>query len=405
MPTYNYKARDTGGNLVQNTLEAQNETDAAARIGEMGLVPITIAVEAASARIKSVFAPRLRKVSRQEMLIFTRELATLISTGIPLIQALQSVADHAANVRFAQILNEIVVSIKGGASFSAALSRYPEIFNNLYVSLVKVGEAGGLLDKVLLRLAELGTQDIDLRSRVRSVLIYPAVLALIAFVIVTFVLIGVLPKFVTVFEASQAKLPIPTQILLGTSGFLRNYWWALIIGVVVALNIFGTYYRSVKGRLKFDALILRMPLFGPLILKVMVTRFARSIAALTRSGIPILEALGVVEGTVSNMALQQVIGNVRVAISRGQSLTEPFAASGLFPPMVIQLINTGERSGKIDAMFEQIASFYEPDIEFTIRNLTSLLEPIMLLGMGLVVAFIALSVLMPIFNLISVVRR
>jgi len=405
MPLYSYKARDTNGNLVQNTLDARDEQEAATRVGELGLAPISISVLAQGSGLAQAFSPRLHKVSRQEMLIFTRELATLISTGIPLIQALQDVADQTINVKFAQVLNDVVASIKGGASFSASLARYPDIFPKLYVSLVQVGEAGGLLDKVLKRLADLGTQDIDMRSKISSVLIYPAVLAGIAFVIVNFVLIGVLPKFVTIFEASQAKLPIPTRILLGISDLLRHYWWALIIGIAVALNIFGSYYRSAAGRLKTDTLMLRLPLFGPLILKVMVTRFARSISALTRSGIPILEALGVVEGTISNMALQKVIGNVRVAISRGQSLTEPFAASKLFPPMVIQLISTGERSGKIDEMFEQIASFYEPDIEFTIRNLTSLLEPIMLLGMGLVVAFIALSVLMPIFNLISIVRQ
>lgn len=405
MPSYQYKARDAGGNLIQGAIEAPNDTVAASNIENLGLVPITISSGPAAFNLSNISGGLLKKISHQEVLIFTRQLATLIGTGIPLIQALENVLSQTTNENFKITINDIVNSLKSGSTFSDALARYPKIFPNLYISMVKVGEAGGLLDKVLARLAELSTQDIDLRSRLRSVLIYPLVLAIVAFVIVNFVLVGVLPKFVTIFEASQASIPIPTRILLAISHILRSYWWLLAAAVVFALNRFNSYYRSPEGRLKVDTRVLRLPLFGPLVLRVMVCRFARSIAALTKSGIPILTALEVVENTISNRALSRMIANVRMAVSRGQSLTEPFAASGLFPPMVIQLINTGERTGRLDQMFEQIADFYEPEIEFTIRNLTSLLEPAMLLSMGAVVAFIALSVLLPIFNLISIVKR
>ena len=406
MSVYQYKARDAGGNLMEGAVEAENETAAAFSLENSGLTPLTISARSTAGDNRSLSGGFFfKKVSRQEVLIFTRQLATLISTGVPLIQSLENVSAQTANPNFKQVINEIINSLKSGASFSESLLRYPAIFPNLYVSMVKVGEAGGLLDKVLVRLAELSTQDIDLRSRLRSVLIYPLVLAIVAFLIVNFVLVGVLPKFVTIFEASQANIPIPTRLLLFTSHMLRSYWWLGIIAIILGLRGFSSYYRSAQGRLKVDTLTLRLPLFGPLILRIMVCRFSRSIAALTKSGIPILNALEVVESTISNRALSRMLEGVRTAVSRGQSLTEPFAASGLFPPMVIQLINTGERTGRLDDMFEQIALFYEPEIEFTIRNLTSLLEPAMLLGMGLVVAFIALSVLLPIFNLISIVRR
>jgi len=405
MPTFLYKARDSGGRLIEGSLEVDTENDAAGRIEEMGLSPVFIAAQSAAANIGLLFRKQFRRISRQEMLIFTRQLSTLISTGVPLIQALLNVSEQSNNAHFREVINDIVNSLKSGASFSVSLRRYPDIFPGLYISMVRVGEAGGMLDKVLVRLAELSTQDIDLRSRLRSALIYPLVLAIIAFVIVNFVLVGVLPKFVTIFEASQANLPIPTRLLLGASNLLRNFWWLLAIVVILGTNAFRKYYGRSEGRFKIDGLLLRLPLFGPLILKILVCRLSRSIAALTKSGIPILEALSVVESTVNNTAVQRVLQNVRLAISRGQSLTEPFAASHLFPAMVIQLINTGERSGKLDQMFDQIADFYEPEIEYTVRNLTSLLEPAMLVGMGLVVAFIALSVLLPIFNLIKVIRR
>lgn len=406
MSVYQYKARDAGGNLMEGVVEAEDETAAASNLESSGLTPLTISPRSAAVNNASLSRRFFfKKVSRQEVLIFTRQLATLISTGVPLIQSLENVSNQTANPSFKQVINEIINALRSGVSFSESLLRYPAFFPNLYVSMVKVGETGGLLDKVLVRLAELSTQDIDLRSHLRSVLIYPLVLAVVAFLIVNFVLVGVLPKFVTIFESSQASIPIPTRFLLFTSHMLRSYWWLGIIAIILGWQWFRSYYRTAHGRLKFDTLILRLPLFGPLILRVMVCRFSRSIAALTKSGIPILNALEVVESTISNRALSRMLEGVRTAVSRGQSLTEPFAASGLFPPMVIQLINTGERTGRLDDMFEQIALFYEPEIEFTIRNLTSLLEPVMLLGMGLVVAFIALSVLLPIFNLISIVRR
>lgn len=405
MPNFFYKARDANGKLIEGQVDAANETMAASHIEKLGLIPVAISLHSSASIFSRLLDLRFRKVSHQELLVFTRQLATLVGTGAPLIQSLHNVADQTQNLRFKQVINSLISSLESGRSFSESLAQYPAIFPNLYVSLVRVGEAGGLLDKVLLRLAELSTQEIVLRSRVTSALVYPFVLAIVAFVIVNFVLVGVLPKFVAIFEASSAKLPLPTKILLSLSYSVRHFWWLLGILLAIGFAWFRGYYRLTKGRFQVDSMMLRLPLFGSLSLKVMVSRFARSIAALTQSGVPVLEALSVIESTIPNVVLQGIIKNTRTAISQGQSLTEPFRASGLFPPMVIQLINTGERSGRLDKMFEEIANFYEPEIEYTIRNLTSLLEPVMLLAMGAIVSFIALSVLLPIFNLISVIRR
>jgi type IV pilus assembly protein PilC len=404
MTTYIYKARNANGRLIKGMIEAENEIGAAQAIERLGFSPISVHSQA-NVSLEQIFGKGFRRITHQEILVFTRQLSTLIATGVPLIQALENVNDQTQNIRFKQVIGGTIDSLKNGLTFSESLSPYPQIFSPLYVSLVKVGEAGGILDKVLIRLAELSTQEIELRSRLTSALVYPAVLAVVAFLIVNFVLVGVLPKFVAIFEASSSNLPLPTKILLSTSNLLRNYWWLLVLIVVFILGWFRRYYHSSSGRFQVDSLIVRLPMFGPFILKVMVSRLARSIAALTKSGIPILEALSVVEPTISNVLLRGVIQNIRTAISQGQSLTEPFKASGLFPPMVIQLINTGEHSGKLDEMFDKIADFYEPEIESTVRNMTSLLEPVMLLVMGGVVAFIALSVLLPIFNLINIIKR
>jgi len=404
MPTFVYKARDPVGRLTRGVIDAKDEIQAASGVEQLGLSPVSISSMSLPPWLSGIGRP-FKKISRRETLIFTRQLATLVGTGLPLIESLQNVHDQTTNIRFKEIITRIMESLKRGLSFSDSLASYQEIFGNLYVSLVRVGESGGMLDKVLIRLADLATGEMDLRSRIRSALVYPVVLALVAFLMVNFVLVAVLPKFVAIFEASSAGLPWPTRMLLGLSDLVRNFWWLLGLGALLALGWFQQYTHSPAGRLRVDGFVLRLPLVGTLILKVMVARLCRSVAALTKSGIPVLEALSVVEPTLSNALLQKIIQNVRGAISQGQSLTEPFKASGLFPPMVIQLFNTGERSGRLDEMFDQIATFYEPEVETSVRNLTSLLEPAMLLGMGLVVAFIALSVLLPIFNLISIIRR
>ncbi len=405
MTTFAYKARDANGNLIQGVVEAENESRAASHVQELNLSPVSISVQSASGFAGFSWLPSFSRVSRQEVLVFTRQLATLVGTGVPLIQSLENVEKQSLNPHFKTVIQGLMNALKSGSSLSEALSRYPNVFPELFVSMMKVGETAGLLDKVLKRLAELSSQDIDLRSRLRGALIYPMVLAGVAFLIVNFVMIGVLPKFVSIFEASEANLPVPTVILMSLSDTLRNYWWLIGMGVGLLIMSFRSYYRSPQGHYRVDFLLLRMPLIGNLMLKILVCRFARSIAALTYSGVPVLEALTVVGPTVGNVVLEGIIEDVREAISRGQSLTEPFQASGLFPPMVIQLINTGERSGRLGEMFDQIASFYEPEVEYTLRNLTSILEPVMLLVMGAVVAFIALSVLLPIFNLIRVIRR
>lgn len=403
MPTYAYKARDKSGKLVSGKLEDKDKKSVAEKLDQSGLSVIEITSPEKLISIPGVFN-RFQRIDRQEIIIFTRQLATLLRTGMALSPSLATICEQTTNRKLKAVLEDVQQSVQIGTSFSEALSRHPRVFPELFVSMVEVGETGGMLDKVLDRLASLGTQELETYYRVKSALIYPIVLVVVAFLVVNFLIVGVLPKFALVFRASQAKLPLPTQVLLGLSWTLRKLWLPIFIGLgLLALGV-RNYIGRAEGRFKFHSWLLTLPLFGKLYTKIQISRFARTLSVLTSSGIPLLQGLVVVEKTVTNLGIRKAIENIRMAITEGRPLVEPFKASGFFSPMVVQMISTGEKTGKLDQMLEEISSFYDPEIEYTIKNLTALLEPFMLLAMGLMVAFIALSVLLPIFNLIRVFR-
>ncbi|MFH1503865.1 MAG: type II secretion system F family protein [Candidatus Omnitrophota bacterium] len=404
MPIYAYKARDGQGELINGSLEAENKLRAVADLDKLGYSIVEITIQKNSFSLISAIFSHFQRLHKQEVVIFTRQLATLVRSGMALSPSLNTICEQTINKKFKSILGNIRQSVQEGDSFSKALAVYPAIFPEIFVSMVEVGEAGGMLDKVLDRLAKMSLRELEISSSIKSALIYPVVLVIVAFAVVNFLLVGVLPKFVMVFQASQAKLPLPTQIVLGLSGALRVLWLPILFGVGMGVFGFKRYIRNDEGKFKFHKWLLKLPIFGKLYAKIQVSQFARILAALTSSGIPILQGLVVAEKTVTNVVVRRSIQNIRVAITEGQSLEAAFKLSGFFSPMVVQMVSTGEKAGKIDQMLEEISFFYDPEIEYTIKNLTSLLEPFMLLAMGGMVAFIALSVLLPIFNLIKVFR-
>jgi len=404
MPTYNYKARDRFGELSSGTLDCKDEAELVDNLDKLGYSVISVSSPDSKNFSLTGFFEQFQQIKKQEVIIFTRQLATLLRTGMALSPSLTTLCEQTVNKKFKQILEAVRESVQGGLSLSESLAKYPRIFSELFVSMVEVGETGGMLDKSLDRLAALGIQELDTQSRVKSALMYPIVLVVIAFLVVNFLVIGVLPKFVMVFKASQASLPLITKIVLGLSWSMRKLW----LPILVALGLFGLWFKNYikkpEGKFKFHSWLLKLPIFGPLYMKIQVSRFARTLSVLTSSGIPILQALMVVEKTLSNAVIRRAIQNIRNSITQGRPLLEQFKASGFFSPMVLQMISTGEKTGHLDQMLEEISSFYDPEIEYTVKNLTAILEPFMLLAMGLMVAFIALSVLLPIFNLIKVFR-
>ncbi len=404
MTVYSYKAKNQQGELVSGTLDMEDEGSVAANLDKLGYSVLEIG-SANTASSVGDWLDRFRGLKKQEVILFTRQLATLIRSGMPLLPSLSTICEQTTNKKFKVILEDVRQSVQNGESLSDAMAKYPAVFSELFVSMIKVGEAGGIMDQVLDRLATLSTQEMEIQSRITSAMTYPIVLVVLSFLIVNFILVGVLPKFVLVFRASDAALPLPTQIVLAASFIVRKFWLLILAVSGAAIYYFRKYIKTEGGRLWFHRLLLKIPLFGELYTKIQVSRFTRTLSTLTSSGVPILQALAVVEKTIVNRVIQKAIQDIRSAITAGSSLVEPFKASGIFSPMVVQMVSIGEKSGKIDQMLEEIALFYDPEIEYTIKNMTALLEPFMLLAMGLMVAFIALSVLLPIFNLMKVFRR
>jgi len=405
MPTYTYKARGKQGELFTATIEAENELKLAINLRSLGYSVISVEKESQLKARLFDFWQKIRKSHEYELVFFSRQLALLLKSGIPLAVALTSIAEQTRNKILKDAINAIIKNMEEGASLSEAMAKYPNIFSELFVSMIRVGETGGNLDEILERLSQLKAQELDIKTRIKSAMTYPSILVLAAIIIVSFLLVNILPKFVGIFETYEARLPIPTQILLGISFFVRKLWFIVITAIFALIFMIRKYLKTEKGRYKFDLFILRFPLFGELYLKVIISRFSRTLGTLIKSGTPILEALQVTEHTIRNSVVSRVMQNISSAITEGQSITEPFKASGIFPATVVQMVSLGEQSGKLDEMLQEVASFYDTEVDYTIKNITTALEPLLLLTMGAMVAFIALSVLLPIFNLVKVFRR
>lgn len=403
--SFSYQARDSAGRLVAGTLKASDERAVAASLSRSGYLPVRIEPAGALGGWSLDLLWKRRQIDRQEVLILMRELAALLRAGIPLATSLENAIQQTQSLLLRKVIGDVAERVQGGTSLSDAMAGHPDVFPELFISMVRVGEVAGILDQVLDRLAQLGTQELEMRSRVRSALVYPIVLISFALLVVNGLLVGVLPKFISVFQASKVALPWPTRLLLGVSWFLRRFWWLLGAGIGFGFLGWRRYYASPQGRWNTDQRLLRLPLVGVLYRKIMIARVTRTLGAMLRTGVPLLEALEVAGKTVPNVVLQRTLQRTRQAAAEGKSLTEIWTASGLFPPLVLQLVSVGERSGQLDAMLTEVASFYDPEIELTTRNLTTLLEPVLLMVMGLLVGFITLSVLLPIFQLIHVFRK
>ena len=304
-----------------------------------------------------------------------------------------------------QVLEDITRRVHGGASLSDSFTAYPKIFPDLFVSMIRVGETAGSLDQVLDRLSSMGTQELETKSRLMSAMIYPIVLVTFAVLLLNGLLIFVVPKFVNIFKSSEIALPVPTQILLFSSGILQRFWWLIMIAIAGCVWWFKKFYATPEGRKKVDRFILVSPGFGQLYCKIIIERMTRTLGGMLKTGVPLLEALSVTESTIPNVIFQDILHRTRISVAEGQSLAEPLSSSGFFPPLVIQLVSAGERSGQLDNMLMEIARFYEPEIDISIRKFTTVLEPVLLMGMGAMVAFIALSVLLPIFQLTKAFKK
>lgn len=403
MSSFIYKARDKFGTAVSGQMEAETSKVVATHLSDLGYFIIQI-------KEKNVFPLRerlgesLRRVKPEDLIIFTRQLATMIGAGLPFLTCLDILTEQTRNRQLKGVIRQIRKSVEGGSSFSQALSRHPRIFPDLYVNMIRAGEAGGVLDVILDRLATVAEREEEVRTRIKSALRYPLVLVLAAALVVIFMVTFVLPRFLTIFTGKGIPLPLPTRILFSAVNFLRSFWPLIILIVGGGAIFFYFYLQSEEGRRRWDGFKLRFPLIGNLFLKAAVSRFSRILGVLNSSGVPILQSLEIAERTVGNAVLARVVNNVQARVREGGNISEPLAVSKVFPPMVSQMIAVGENTGTLDNMLSRIANYYDLEVEYGIKNVTSLVEPILLVIMGLIVGFIALSTLLPIFSMTKIFR-
>jgi type IV pilus assembly protein PilC len=401
MMTFAYQARDGSGKTVSGVQEAINEENAVNTLMARGLLVLSI-------RQKSVSARKLggSGVPETDLVLFTRQLATMIDAGLPLVSALTTLfeqSDPRKQRALRGVVGELTARVQQGDSFAEALGRQPRAFNRLYVSMVKAGETGGLLAEILDRLASFLEASARLRKKVKSAMTYPVVVINIAIGITAFLMIKVVPVFGEIFAEFGADLPTPTKVLIGISEFTRAYWWVFLLGAVGGYLGFKAFVRSDQGAMAWDRTKLKLPVFGTLIHKICMTRFARTFAQLIRSGVPILEVMEIVGETAGNLVVAQSIKKVSADVERGDPLAASLARQQIFPPMLVRMVAAGESTGKIDTMLDKMAAFWDEEIEATLSALTSLIEPFLIVFLGVVVGGIVVAMFLPIFKLNDIV--
>lgn len=409
MAVYEYRGIAVAtGKPVRGIRDAENPKVLRAVLRKDGIL-LTLATEEAAAKAKRARSgidpfKVFRRVSSAEVAMTTRQLATLVRAGIPLVGSLTALIDQVEKEELKTVLSRVREKVNEGTSFAKALEQYPRIFPSLYVNMVAAGEASGTMEQVLERLADFMEAQSRLKGKVTAALVYPALMVLIGTALIGFLMVAVIPKVTAIFESMDRALPWYTQLLITISNFAASYWW--LIATVAGLGIWGFQkWRSTKeGRLKWDTFTLRVPIFGPLIQMVAVARFAKTLATLLASGVPLLKAMDIVKNVLENALLENVVLEATGSIREGESIAEPLRRSGQFPPIVTHMIAVGEKSGQLEQMLENVADAYDSQVETRVQALTSLLEPLMILVMGVAVGFIAVSILMPLIQMNEVVQ-
>jgi MSHA biogenesis protein MshG len=404
MDLFQYKARDKFNKPIHGLLSASSIDLVAVKIKSMGYVPISIAPKKKRAEyLNKVFSRK--KVSFFELNIFTRQLYTLQKAGISILVAMAALKEQANDPFFKKVIGQISTDIEAGVSLSSALEKYPQIFNQMYINMIKIGEASGRLDEILERLTILGEHEERVRLRIKVATRYPLIVITalgIGFIILT---TFVVPRFAKVFSQFHVSLPLPTRILLGTHYLIVNYGWMILILIISAAFIFPQLVRTKKGRWRWDSIKLKIPVFGPLISKLILSRFTRILSTLLSSGVPILQILDLASGSAGNVVLARVIDDMKVSVNQGKGMLPVIKESGIFPTVVVQMVSVGEETGRISELLGHVADYYDEQTEYIINNLVSLIEPILIFILGCGVLLMALGIFLPMWNLISLFKK
>ena len=397
MATFTYTARAFNGDLRTATIDASSRDDVIAQLRKQRLSVVKIDQDATKKIGRGAIKTR-------DVVIFTRQFSTMINSGLPLVQALTILAEQTDNKALSEVTRKVVFDVESGNTVADALSKHPRAFTNLYVNMVAAGEAGGILDTILLRLATFLEKNDALVRKVKGAMIYPAVIMSVAAIAVVVLLIFVIPVFAGMFASAGQALPLPTRIVIGASGFLRRYWWIMGAAIIIGGYMFKKYYATPSGKLVIDRLMLRMPVLGDVLRKSAVSRFTRTLGTLISSGVSILEGLEITAKTAGNRVIQDAIMQSRSSIAGGDTIAQPLQKSKVFPPMVISMIAVGEQTGGLDEMLSKIADFYDEEVDAAVSNLLSLLEPIMIVFLGVVVGGMVVAMYLPIFDMVNAVQ-
>jgi type IV pilus assembly protein PilC len=398
--TFAYKVRDKSGQVISGTIVADNEALVLQRLREQGLTPLDVSKQGRGMNIEL----SAKKVKLKELAVFSRQFATMVNSGLPILRALSILADQTSNKTLQTALAACRLDVEQGASLSQAFEKHPKIFNDLYVSMVKSGETGGSLDTTLLRLAETLENEVRLRGKIKSAMTYPVAVVGLVVLIMSAMLLFVVPQFETIYADLGGSLPLPTRVLLALSKAFQTYWWMFLLSAIAARFALRRYKKTERGREVLDGLKLRVPIFGSLFHKTALARFASTLSMLLRSGVPILQALDIVMDTVNNKVLSKAVQDVQSAVREGESMARPLTKHAVFPPMVVQMISVGEETGQVDTMLEKVAGFYNQEVEATVDALTSLIEPILIATIGGCVGAAVVALYMPMFQIIQLIQ-
>jgi len=393
MPTYKYKTT-IQGKVQSGEVEAENEKGAIAKLKQKN-----ISVDRVKKKSENAFLSNKKPITEREIVIFTRQFSTMVDAGLPLVQCLEILGKQSDNPSFGEIILKIKTDIESGSNLSDAMRKHPKVFNSLYANLVEAGEAGGILDTILSRLANYIEKALALKKKVKSAMVYPAAIVTVAFTVVAFLMVFVIPTFATMFEGGGAELPAPTAIVMDISNFFRNQWYYIIGGPILFFILFKRVYATERGNIEIDRIALKLPVFGMLIRKVSTAKFSRTLGTLLSSGVPLIEGMDICARTAGNKIVEIAILNSIEAIKEGETIAAPLARENVFPPMVIQMIDVGESAGALDAMLSKIADFYDEEVDTAVDGLTALLEPMLMVFLGIIVGFIVVAMYLPIFKM------
>lgn len=404
MPLFRYRARDRAGALVTGSLEADNKALLETSLDKMGLIPISVAEGRPSFQLPDI-KKYFEKAEQTDVILFSRQLATLFSAGIPLTKALSTLERQFKSPAFTDILRRLRNDIEGGSSFAAALAKHPKVFPEIYSNMVEAGEAGGILDSVLDRLALMFEKNAENKAKVKSATLYPKIVVGAIVVAIIILMNFVVPRFAKLYAGFNVDLPLPTRLLIKFSTIFNQYWY-IVLFVSTGLFLAGRLYlRSETGAREWDGIKLKIPVFGPLMLKSILSRFSRVLGALYKSGLPILQSLDIASRSVENRVIAAEIKLIEDYVRAGKSISEPMTESSHFPPMVAQMVAVGEETGNLDVMLEKTAEYYDREVDSAIRNLTTSLEPLLLAFIFGIVLFLALAIFLPMWDILKVVRR